>query len=151
MVSKYSNLGKKNGNYKDGNRMKGNFPCPECGKDRTCEKRNAFRVCRNCKQIGVKNQRWLGGGRNYYQAIARNVIEKSIGRKLESGECIHHLDHNYKNNNITNLYLFENRSKHTKYHRMKIRFVSELFASIGKPLRLKFHNQYQMGETCVRI
>ena len=38
----------KNGRYNNGNRMKGMFPCPMCGVERTCEKRNAWRKCWKC-------------------------------------------------------------------------------------------------------
>lgn len=40
--------GKRNPNFKCGNRMSGLFPCPKCGVERHCEKRNAWRKCWKC-------------------------------------------------------------------------------------------------------
>lgn len=43
------------------------------------------------------------------------VMCQSIGRKLESNECVHHIDHNRANNDISNLMLMTN-SEHAKLH-----------------------------------
>lgn len=48
----------------------------------------------------------------------RLVIEKHLGRYLEPGEVVHHLDGNESNNNLSNLHFFSNPSEHTKYHRL---------------------------------
>ena len=44
----HRHFGKDNPKWKGGNRLKGNFPCPQCGCDRICEKRNSFRICNEC-------------------------------------------------------------------------------------------------------
>lgn len=44
------------------------------------------------------------------------VIEKDIGRKLKSGEVIHHIDVDKQNNKIENLDLLANESEHQKVH-----------------------------------
>jgi hypothetical protein len=41
-------FGLANGNFKEGNRISGMFPCPVCGVERKCEKRNAWRKCWEC-------------------------------------------------------------------------------------------------------
>lgn len=43
------------------------------------------------------------------------IMSNHIGRKLESGEHVHHIDCNGRNNNILNLYL-TNNSDHKKLH-----------------------------------
>ncbi len=43
-------------------------------------------------------------------------MEQHLGRKLEPGEEIHHIDGNRKNNKLDNLMLFKNKSEHLKYH-----------------------------------
>jgi hypothetical protein len=68
---------------------------------------------------------WKGGLRSYYQKQARNIIEEHIGRKLESQEEVHHLDFNWKNNDITNLYLFNDASSHISYHHFLRKIVNQ--------------------------
>lgn len=43
------------------------------------------------------------------------VIEGAIGRRLHSNECVHHIDHNKCNNNLSNLKLMT-RSEHSSLH-----------------------------------
>lgn len=74
---------------------------------------------------GVKHYYWKGGTRGYYQNIARQTIEQNINRKLEKGEVVHHLDFDYKNNNINNLHLFKNKKEHTIYHNMLRKIIAE--------------------------
>lgn len=47
----------------------------------------------------------------------RLVVEKALGRFLETTEIIHHIDENPQNNKIENLYLFVRRPDHAIYHR----------------------------------
>lgn len=49
-------FGERNPNYKNGNRIKGNYPCPSCGKPRVCEKRNSHRNCMKCYNIYRKEK-----------------------------------------------------------------------------------------------
>lgn len=72
-----------------------------------------------------KHPRWIGGSRSYYKDIGRRIMEQYLRRKLVMKEMVHHLDFNWRNNNIDNLYLFENRSKHTKYHEFLKKIVRE--------------------------
>jgi len=46
----------------------------------------------------------------------RYVMEKYLGRKLNEEEVVHHKDGDVNNNNINNLELFENKSKHNIHH-----------------------------------
>lgn len=43
------------------------------------------------------------------------LMEESIGRKLFSNECVHHIDHNKQNNLIENLQLMT-RAEHSRLH-----------------------------------
>lgn len=73
--------------------------------------------------------RWLGGKIRYYHDIGRKVIEETIGRKINKYECVHHLDGNWKNNNIDNLIVFPTRAEHTIYHRFLRDCVNEMLES----------------------
>lgn len=53
------------------------------------------------------------------------VIEKHIGRSLDNGEIVHHIDCNKSNNNLKNLYLC-NKSTHMVAHASLNTLVEEL-------------------------
>ena len=59
------------------------------------------------KMIKVDNKKWTGEH--------RLIAEKILGRKLQKGEVIHHIDENKINNNPKNLYLFIKRGLHTSF------------------------------------
>jgi len=65
---------------------------------------------------GKNHWKWKGGMRGYYQNIARETMGTFLNRKIKSNEYVHHLDFNYKNNDINNLHLFDSLGKHTAYH-----------------------------------
>jgi hypothetical protein len=44
------------------------------------------------------------------------VMEEKIGRMLKTGERVHHIDHDRKNNHPDNLYLFSSNSEHSRHH-----------------------------------
>lgn len=46
----------------------------------------------------------------------RLVMENLIGRYLDPEEIVHHIDENKSNNHPNNLWLFDNRSDHTRFH-----------------------------------
>lgn len=50
--------------------------------------------------------------RNGYIRKHRLVMEKKLGRYLTRNEVVHHIDKNKLNNDVTNLELVENQSKH---------------------------------------
>jgi hypothetical protein len=66
-------------------------------------------------KYGEQNNAWKGGSKLYYHNLARKLISEKIGRKLSSKDIVHHIDGNYKNNNLSNL-LLTNRSEHIKIH-----------------------------------
>jgi len=84
---------------------------------------------------GPRNYFWQGGRHvdrggyvlvyapNHPQAAAngcvrehRLVMERLLGRFLEPGEAVHHIDRNRKNNDPSNLRLFSTHSDHMKLH-----------------------------------
>lgn len=44
------------------------------------------------------------------------VAEKKMGRQLKKQESIHHVDHNRKNNDPSNLVVFATKNDHTSFH-----------------------------------
>lgn len=52
-----------------------------------------------------------------YIAEHRLLMEKQLGRFLKPEEEVHHFDGNRLNNKINNLYLFEDKSTHLKFHK----------------------------------
>ena len=45
----------------------------------------------------------------------RLFVAQQIGRCLEKTEVVHHIDHNPKNNDLSNLMLFSSQSDHKKF------------------------------------
>ena len=58
--------------------------------------------------VGCRN------GKAYY--THRAVVERDIGRRLQSNEIVHHIDGNKFNNARDNLHVFNGRSEHRKAH-----------------------------------
>ena len=50
-----------------------------------------------------------------YVTEHRLLVAQIIGRYLKRSECVHHIDHNPENNDISNLMLFKTNSEHKKY------------------------------------
>lgn len=44
------------------------------------------------------------------------VAEKMLGRPLEDGEVVHHIDFDKENNDPQNLMVFPNNTEHMRYH-----------------------------------
>ena len=76
--------------------------------------------------IGKKNGHWKHGlTYQGYRRVNINgqrmlihtvVMEKHLGRKLEKGEGIHHIDLNKLNNNIANLWVYNGSQCHSLSH-----------------------------------
>lgn len=45
----------------------------------------------------------------------RCVVERHIGRRLQRNECVHHIDFNSRNNDLTNLIVMS-LSEHMRFH-----------------------------------
>jgi len=82
----------------------------------------------------------------------RKIVEKKIGRKLNSGEIVHHLDGNSTNNDPDNLFVCENQSEHMLLeNRIKINWnqkSQELLNEVMGELRFKASNQFTKALSC---
>ena len=67
----------------------------------------------------------------------RKVMSEKLGRRLTSNEEVHHLDHDWSNNNLSNLKLFESQSKHRTYHEFLKNLVRNLVDGLNPPERFK--------------
>ncbi len=52
----------------------------------------------------------------------RAIVESIIKRPLKKEEIIHHADFDKKNNNISNLALFDNQTQHARFHHKLMQF-----------------------------
>jgi hypothetical protein len=68
----------------------------------------------------------------------RAVVEDFLKRGLKSGECIHHIDENKKNNKIDNLMLFKNHKKHMSFH-VKIKQFG-----MTNPIKRQIKNRWKL-------
>ena len=99
--------------------------CEACG-DMYKAIRKEQKFCSSCwKTRGVLLAESISTG-NYIYARAsklgvyrhehRKIAENLIGRTLETNEIVHHMDHNPKNNELSNLVIMDRRS-HGKLHK----------------------------------
>ncbi len=93
--------------------------------------------CSNSGKTGIQARHWKGGEwisngykyilspdhpnvhKNGYFPEHRLVMEKHLGRYLESHEIVHHINENPTDNRIENLILCKNRPTHMWIHRRK--------------------------------
>lgn len=76
-----------------------------------------------------------GEGRTYSKLYGRHthrvIAERKIGRKLQPGEVVHHIDGNKRNNDPRNLMVFKSQSEHAKFHAELKWFLEQLEAMEG--------------------
>lgn len=69
-----------------------------------------------------------GKGKSYEKTFGRHthrvVAEQKLGRPLELGEVVHHIDGNRRNNHPDNLMVFVNQEEHARWH-SKTRNISD--------------------------
>lgn len=90
------------------------------------------------KTIGKNNGNWKGGiyikggyywvSTHYHPRGIRNklcwiIAEQCLGRYLQKGENIHHINGDKLDDRPENLYLFSSNKEHTYYHGLKVKPV----------------------------
>lgn len=71
------------------------------------------------KATGPKNPQWKGGKERTVYKFRRQsyeVVAICLGKPLQAGHVIHHINENPKNNNPENLMIFPSQSLHAKFH-----------------------------------
>lgn len=112
--------------------MRGNFTNHPKGRKLSEEAKHKIGSA-NSKNIGERSSQWKGGkfkkngylyvmvrnnpniDRNGYVLEHRLKIEQAIGRYLEIGSEVHHIDKNRLNNDISNLMAFRNKKAHRNF------------------------------------
>lgn len=138
--------------------------CEICGEPRTLKHNYKKNICWSCSQkrrilpCGEQNGNYKHGiNRGGYKRITlvsntgkklkrvdehRYIMEQFLNRKLESNECVHHIDFDKLNNNINNLYLCTN-----SYHRQLIVNIEKLgFTLLNKYLWFDRQNKIYVLE-----
>lgn len=82
------------------------------------------------------------GSHQYYMKIAKKVLNDN-NIVIQKGQVIHHLDGNYKNNELENLYIFNSNSEHKKYHHFLKDLIREELGLMDK--RKRYLRQYNMN------
>ena len=54
---------------------------------------------------------------NSKKPVHRHVAERKLGRKLRSGEVVHHKNRDKKDNRRSNLWVFRSQKEHDRTHR----------------------------------
>ncbi len=70
-----------------------------------------------------------GEGKSYEKYFGRHlhriVAEQMLGRPLQKGEVVHHIDENKRNNLPSNLRVFASQAEHVKHHQDLIKIKNE--------------------------
>lgn len=77
--------------------------------------------------VGEDEAKIYGRNKGKYVMQHRKVMQDHIGRPVERGEIIHHIDGDKNNNDISNLYLCKSLSKHRDIHNQLERFAFQLY------------------------
>lgn len=107
-----------------------NFCCKACFHQWNRQRMHDFNVISNPmnKPGGVMEsrirrgdqQRGRGEGKTYTKRLGRHehrvVAEEVIGRPLQPGEVVHHIDGNKKNNDPSNLMVLPSQGDHARLH-----------------------------------
>jgi len=92
--------------------------CDRCGKEYEVTRKKFKQTSKHyCGKLCYFSDRYTGYTPDRYgQMVARRVMAKHLGRRLEILEVVHHIDGDCSNNEIDNLMVFSSNSEHIKYH-----------------------------------
>lgn len=144
--------------------------CSSCGEQVWHQRKDLHRVCKKCAYTirdtsrGPSHPNWKGGryisgeyilvqvqpGSPYYPMTHatgyvlehRLIVAESMGRCLEDGEVVHHIDGNKQHNEISNLELLPNNTEHLPYIMLQQQMarLEEKVEAQGKEIKLlKWH------------
>ena len=77
----------------------------------TAEVREKLRMARLNSGAGIAYPKLYG--RHEHRVVAEQIL----GRPLEEGEVVHHIDGNVRNNAPENLRIFSSQAEHAKFHK----------------------------------
>lgn len=104
-----------------------NFCCRECAKVFTSQRMSRYNIAHNpevmdaSRKEAIRKSRLGTGVKDCYEKTHgrhthRIIAEQVLGRPLKSGEVVHHIDGNKRNNNPENLMVFASQALHKKWH-----------------------------------
>lgn len=108
--------------------MKHHFCCQECARQFTSPRMTALNKELNPERMTPETREKLralrldtGNGVSYQKTYGRHthriVAEQILGRPLKPSEVVHHIDRNKRNNDPSNLMIFESQAEHAKWHK----------------------------------
>ena len=69
----------------------------------------------------------------------RHIMQLHLGRKLDTNECVHHIDGNPRNNELSNLEL-KSRSEHSKEHWVDGTYIRTPITDNGR-MKISLHHR----------
>ncbi len=115
-------FGKDNPRWNDGVCLRGNYPCPQCGRDRICVKGDSFRICKECNYSRPKNFNrtfWVKNLRTKLKQFSFEYLG-GVCKRCGSGDLplccyqFHHRNPKEKEINISELFYVKNHKKMKK-------------------------------------